>query len=308
METKGHAARLLKQSFRAPLADARGSVTFSEPTNAVLSQRSSKDSAQNGVRREVVPDPFGGARSTLWASKDHALIFGAMAGITLAGWAYLYWDAHTMNCARWMSVGTLWNIPGFLTLFGMWCIMMVAMMAPSVSPMLMTFATVNRRRRERSAPYVPAVVFLLGYVIVWTAFSALATTAQFWLTSARLLSMTMSSATPVFAGGLLIAVGLFQWTPWKQRCLTRCAGPLRFLTSAWREGSTGALFMGVQHGLFCLGCCWAVMALLFVAGVMNLLWVAALSLFVLAEKLAPRFVSRPGGAVMAAAGAWLIFQ
>lgn len=241
-------------------------------------------------------------------SKDRALVLGAMTGITLAGWAYLYWDADTMNCARWMSAGTLWNLPGFFTMLTMWSIMMVAMMAPSVAPMVMTFAMVNRRRKERSAPYVPVAVFLLGYIIVWTVFSALATTAQFWLTSMRLLSMSMASASSAFAAGLLIGVGLFQWTPWKQRCLTHCAGPLQFLTSAWREGKSGALRMGLQHGLFCLGCCWAVMALLFVAGVMNLLWVAALSLFVLAEKLAPAFVSRPGGAVMAAAGAWLLFR
>ncbi len=240
--------------------------------------------------------------------KDRTLVSAAMAAITLAAWAYLYWDAQTMNCARWMSAGTLWNLPGFVTMLIMWSVMMVAMMAPSVAPMMMTFAMVNRRRKERCAPYVPVAVFLLGYIIVWTAFSALATTAQFWLTSVRLLSMSMASTSPVFAGGLLIGVGLFQWTPWKQQCLTHCAGPLQFLTSAWREGGSGALRMGLQHGLFCLGCCWAVMALLFVAGVMNLLWVAALSLFVLAEKLAPRFVSRPGGAAMAAVGAWLLFH
>ena len=241
-------------------------------------------------------------------SRDRALVLGAMAGITLAGWAYLYWEAHTMNCARWVSAGTMWNLPGFVTMLIMWCIMMVAMMAPSAAPMMVTFAIVNRRRRERSAPNVPVAVFFLGYVTVWTAFSALATIAQFWLTSVRLLSMSMASASPVFAGCLLIGVGFFQWTPWKQRCLAHCAGPLHFLMSAWREGWSGALRMGVQHGSYCLGCCWALMALLFVAGVMNLLWVAILSLFVLAEKLTPKFVSRPSGAIMAAAGAWLLFQ
>ena len=241
-------------------------------------------------------------------TKDRVLVLSALAGITLAGWAYLYWDAHTMNCARWMATGTLWSVPGFLTMLSMWSIMMLAMMLPSAAPMMMTFAMVNRQRKERSAPYVPLAVFLFGYLIVWTAFSVLATIAQFWLTSVRLLSMSMASASPVFGGTLLIGVGLFQWTPWKQRCLTRCAGPLHFLMSAWREGWSGALRMGVQHGLFCLGCCWAVMALLFVAGVMNLLWVVALSLFVLAEKLAPRVVSRLGGAVMTAGGAWLVFR
>lgn len=240
-------------------------------------------------------------------SRDRALVLGAIAGISLAAWAYLYWDARTMNCARWMSAGTLWSVPGFVTMLVMWSIMMVAMMAPSATPMLMAFTTVNRRR-ERRAPYVPAAVFLLGYVIVWTAFSALATAAQFWLTSVQLLSMSMSSASPLFAGALLIGVGLFQWSPWKQRCLRHCSGPLQFLMTAWREGFSGALRMGVQHGLVCLGCCWAIMALLFVAGVMNLLWVAAISVFVLAEKLAPRFISRPSGALMAAAGAWLLFE
>jgi predicted metal-binding membrane protein len=238
--------------------------------------------------------------------KDRERILGAMAGITLAAWVYLYWDAHTMNCARWMSAGTLWNLPGFLTMLTMWSIMMVAV--PSAAPMVLTFALVNRRREERSTPYVPAAVFVLGYVIVWTAFSALATSAQFWLTSVQLLSMSMASASPEFAGVLLIAVDFFQWTPWKQRCLTHCASPLQFLMGRWREGWSGALRMGIHHGLFCLGCCWAVMSLLFVAGVMNLLWVAALSLFVLAEKVAPRFVARPGGAIMAAAGAWLLFR
>ena len=252
--------------------------------------------------------PITGTLAENIVGKDRARILEAMAGITLAAWGYLYWDARTMKCARWMSAGTLWNLPGFVTMLIMWSIMMVAMMMPSAAPMVMTFALVNRKRKERHAPYVPAAVFLLGYVMVWTAFSAVATTAQFWLTSVQLLSMSMASASPAFAGSLLIATGLFQWTPWKQQCLSHCAGPLQFLMGAWREGWSGALHMGIRHGLFCLGCCWAVMALLFVAGVMNLLWVAALSLFVLAEKLAPRVVSRPGGAMMAIAGAWVLFR
>jgi predicted metal-binding membrane protein len=213
-----------------------------------------------------------------------------------------------MSCARWMSAGRVWNLPGFFTMLTMWSVMMVAMMLPSAAPMVMTFALVNRRRRERNAPYAPAAVFLLGYVVVWTAFSVVATTVQLWLTSVRLLSMSMASASPVLAGGLLLGVGLFQWTPWKQQCLTHCSGPLPFLLTAWRERWSGALWMGFRHGLFCLGCCWAVMLLLFVAGVMNLLWVASLSLFVLAEKLAPRLISRPGGALMMAAGTWLLFH
>jgi predicted metal-binding membrane protein len=242
------------------------------------------------------------------AARYRISLLGAMAGMSLAAWGYLYWDAHTMNCARWMSAGDIWNLPGFLTMFTMWSIMMVAMMLPSAAPMVMTFAMINRKRRERSAAYVPAAIFLLGYIVVWTAFSLLATTLQFGLTSIRFLSMSMASATPAFAGALLIGVGLFQWTPWKQRCLGRCAGPLQFILTEWREGRGGALRMGLRHGLFCLGCCWAIMLLLFVAGVMNLLWVAGLSLFVLVEKLAPRFISRLGGAAITVAGVGLLFQ
>ena len=218
------------------------------------------------------------------ASRDRILLLGGISAITLAAWAYLYWDSHTMNCARWMSAGSLWNLPGFFTMLTMWSIMMVAMMLPSAAPMVITFARVNLGRRDRNAPYVPVVVFLLGYVIVWTAFSVFATTLQFWLTSVRLLSMSMASARPIFAGGLLIGVGLVQWTPWKQRCLRHCASPLQFIVTAWRDGWNGALQMGFHHGLFCLGCCWAIMLLLFASGVMNLLWVAALSVYVLAEN------------------------
>jgi predicted metal-binding membrane protein len=242
------------------------------------------------------------------AARDRHLLLGALTSVTLAAWGYLYWDARTMNCARWMRAGTLWNLPGFITMFTMWSIMMVAMMLPSTIPMVMTFALVNRRRRDQNAPYVPAAVFLLGYIIVWTGFSLVATTIQFSLTSMRVLSMEMASASPLFAGGLLIGVGLFQWTPWKNRCLSHCSGPLHFLVTSWRDGRSGALAMGVRHGLFCLGCCWAVMFLLFVAGVMNLLWVAALSAFVLVEKLAPRVVSRPTGAVLAAVGLWVMLR
>jgi predicted metal-binding membrane protein len=179
-------------------------------------------------------------------------------------------------------------------------------MAPSAAPMLLAFAAVNRRRRERQAPYVPTAVFLLGYVIVWTGFSVVATAVQFLLQAAALLSPALVSTSPVFGAGLLITAGVFQWTPLKNRCLTQCHSPLHFIMVAWREGSRGAFAMGLRHGIYCLGCCWAVMALLFVAGVMNLLWVATLSVFVLLEKLAPRYISRGGGALMILAGAWLL--
>jgi predicted metal-binding membrane protein len=238
--------------------------------------------------------------------RDRILVIAALALLSAAAWVYVTWEAQTMNCVRWMAGGKLWNLPGFLIMLGMWTVMMVAMMVPSAAPMVMTFAEVNRRRRQHEAPYVPTAVFLAGYLIVWSGFSVGATTLQFWLQSVRLLSMDLVSTSTVFAASLLIAAGVFQWTPLKQRCLTHCAGPLSFLMTSWRDGRAGALRMGLQHGLYCLGCCWAVMVLLFAAGVMNLVWVAGLAVFVLAEKQLPKLISRAGGVAMGAAGVWML--
>ena len=238
---------------------------------------------------------------------DRPAILAALAALTAAAWAYLVYDSQTMSCARWMAGGTLWSFPGFLLMLAMWSIMMAAMMIPSAAPMILTFATVSSRRRQRGAPYVSTAIFVAGYLAVWAAFSVLATAAQFALQSAHLLTMTLTSNSARLTAALLIVAGLFQWTPWKRACLSHCAGPLGFLAASWREGRFGALKMGAHHGFYCLGCCWAVMALLFAAGVMNLLWVAALSAFVLVEKIAPKYVSRGGGLAMIAAGsAWLV--
>ena len=173
-------------------------------------------------------------------------------------------------------------------------------------------AAANRKRRERGDPLVPTGLFLAGYLLVWTAFSAVATavaTAVQWgLHATALLSPGMVSASRVLGGLLLLAAGIFQFTPLKQACLTHCRSPLGFLMGHWREGRAGAMRMGLEHGLYCVGCCWILMVLLFVAGVMNLLWVAVISLFVLAEKVLPRgeLVGRLGGAVLLVAGVVLL--
>ena len=182
--------------------------------------------------------------------------------------------------------------------------MMVAMMLPSAAPMIMAFVAVNERRRSSARPFVPVSIFLLGYLGVWTAFSAVAAVAQWRLHEAALLSSTMAATSPVLSGGLLIAAGVFQWTPMKRACLKGCRSPLSFLMSEWREGAAGALVMGLRHGALCVGCCWVLMALLFVAGVMNLLWVAVIALFVLAEKILAKgeLVGHIAGAAPVAAG------
>jgi len=188
--------------------------------------------------------------------------------------------------------------------------MMVAMMVPTAASMILMFAMFNRRRREQQQPYVPTAVFLGGYLLVWTGFSVLATLAQWGLHSAALLSPMMVSTSPILGGIILLAAGIFQWTPLKYACLTYCRSPLGFLMTDWREGSRGAFIMGLKHGSYCTGCCWFLMALLFVAGVMNLLWVATITVFVLIEKIAPRgdMVGRVAGGVLVIAGLVMLSQ
>ena len=178
-----------------------------------------------------------------------------------------------------------WGATTILLLFAMWVVMMVAMMVPSAAPMVLTFLNLNQRRRTTGRPLMPVSIFLVGYLAIWTAFSAVATLAQWGLHHAALLSSTMATTSPALNGGLLIAAGVFQWTPLKRTCLNSCRSPISFLMSEWRDGTAGAFVMGLRYGAYCVGCCWILMALLFVAGVMNLFWVASIALFVMAEKV-----------------------
>jgi predicted metal-binding membrane protein len=188
--------------------------------------------------------------------------------------------------------------------------MMVAMMLPSASPFVLCFAAVHRRRKSESLPYVPTGVFLGGYLAIWTAFSALAATAQLALHRMALLSSAMTATSSVFAGSLLVAAGVYQWTPLKNSCIRHCRSPLGFLLSDWHDGRWGAMRMGAEHGIFCLGCCWVLMLLPFAAGVMSLLWMAALTAFILIEKMIPGGdrVGRIAGALLAVGGGGLIFS
>jgi len=201
-----------------------------------------------------------------------------------------------------------WGPTAVLLLFVMWTVMMVAMMVPSAAPMILAFLTVNHRRQATARPLVPVTIFLLGYLAVWTAFSAVATFAEWGLHQAAMLSTTMTATSTALNGGLLIAAGIFQWTPLKRACLKGCRSPLSFLMSEWREGAAGAFIMGLRHGTYCVGCCWVLMALLFVAGVMNLFWVAVIALFVMAEKIGPKgeLLARIAGIGLIIAGAALM--
>ena len=219
---------------------------------------------------------------------------------------YLAWKMEPMDRVMELAMPRMqvWDVVDLLLLFAMWAVMMVAMMVPTAASMILMYATINRRRQTQQEPWVPTAVFLGGYLLVWTGFSVLATLAQWGLHSAALLSPMMVSTSPTLGGVLLLTAGIFQWTPWKYTCLTHCRSPLGFLLTDWREGTWGALVMGVRHGSYCTGCCWFLMALLFVAGVMNLLWVATLTVSVLVEKMVPRgdLMGRLAGGVLALAG------
>ena len=247
-------------------------------------------------------------------TSDRAIVGLSLAGIAALGWLYLIVEADKMSRmdeSMAMPHMMSWDASYLGFLFVMWSIMMVAMMVPSVTPMVMMFMTVNRKRRESDrTDLVPVGVFVSGYLIAWMAFSAAAAASQWILHAAALVSPMMSSSSAILGGALLIAGGIYQWTPLKYACLIHCRTPMSFLMTSWRPGRTGALVMGLHHGSFCVGCCWVLMALLFVAGVMNVLWVAAIAAFVFIEKVAPRgdLLGRVAGVLLVAAGAWVIHQ
>ena len=187
-----------------------------------------------------------------------------------------------------MPMSSSWTMTDFILLFLMWLVMMIAMMTPSVAPLILIFVMVNRKREQQKSPFVPAVYLLSGYFLVWAGFSVLATLLQWTLQQISLLNPYMQTTNKLLGGIILIMAGVFQFTSLKQRCLDYCRTPVDFIHRNWKEGRRGALKMGIENGMYCLGCCWVLMVLLFVAGIMNLLWIALIALFVLIEKLMPR--------------------
>jgi predicted metal-binding membrane protein len=237
--------------------------------------------------------------------RDRIVTGASLAVVVGLAWAYVV-DAAAPSAHAGMSMTMA--MPGLPWLVGMWFVMMVAMMLPSAAPTILLFSTVSSRRRQQGVPAVPAAVFTAGYVLAWTLYATLAAGVQWELHRRLLLSPAMASVSPALTGGLLVAAGLYQWLPIKRACLSHCRTPLGFFTSEWREGVWGALWMGMRHGTFCVGCCWLLMALLFVAGVMNLAWVAALAGLVLVEKLVRGglWVGRLAGLAMIGWGVWVI--
>ena len=232
-----------------------------------------------------------------------AAVFAGLAVLTALAWVDIAWMA--ADPASMANVGE-WSWGYGLAMLAMWAVMMAAMMLPSAAPALLLFAALRRHAGRDAA--LAVALFAAGYVIAWIAFSMAATLAQWALASTALLSEAMASENALLCGALFTAAGLYQFSPLKQACLSECRAPTRFLGERHRKGMLGSLAMGIEHGAQCIGCCGALMALLFAFGVMNLAWVLALAAFVLAEKVFPAglAVGRIGGAAMIVIGAFFL--
>jgi len=255
--------------------------------------------------------------------RDRLIVAGGLLAIVALAWTFVLAGAGTG-----MNVGamTTWRFPPpvaplanepwpaqyWFVMLLMWWAMMIAMMTPSAAPMVLLYARVVRRAQEQgqmARAVVPTAWFVLGYLISWLAFSALAVAAQWTLERIGLMHMmTMWSADKWLSAMLLVAAGLYQLSPFKNVCLRACRSPVEFLSRHWRQGPAGALQLGLAHGLYCIGCCGVLMALLFVGGIMNLVWIAGLAAVVLVEKIAPYgdWFARVTGAVFIAAAFYVI--
>jgi predicted metal-binding membrane protein len=269
------------------------------------------------------------ADSTLEAvlRRDRLVVASALGVIAVLAWAYVLWLAVDMSMPG-MNMGgfrmvpafgmgmmapaaTPWSAVEFVLVFVMWTVMMVGMMAPSAAPMILMYARVGRQRKGASQPFAATGWFVAGYFLAWAGFSLAATLVQWVLDRTALLDNRMASANLLLGALVLMAAGLYQWTPLKDTCLAHCQTPIGFLMrhGGFRSNVRGCLRLGLLHGTYCVGCCWILMALLFVVGVMNVLWIALLALLVLLEKLTPRGrqIARVAGVACIAAGAWLLF-
>jgi len=220
--------------------------------------------------------------------RDRLIVAVGIAGVVALAWVYLIAGAGIdMSMADMPMEPMPWSTFYAALLFTMWWVMMIAMMVPSAAPMVLLFTAIKRKQGASVSPSIEAWIFLSGYLLIWAGFSLVAVLAQWGLERAGLLSMAMASTSATLGGVILLAAGLYQFTPVKSACLRYCQSPVLFLSRHWRPGAVGALRMGLRHGSYCLGCCWFLMALLFVSGVMNLVWIAGIALYVACEKLLP---------------------
>jgi predicted metal-binding membrane protein len=257
--------------------------------------------------------------------RDRAIVAAALFVVAGLAWAYVLWLAADMDMGgmnmsgfRMVPAGmvlmtpatTPWNASEFAFVFAMWAVMMVGMMTPSATPMILIYTRVGHQAALQGKPFAASSWFASGYLLVWIGFALVATFAQWALERGSLLTPTMATTSATLSGVILTAAGLYQWTPLKNACLRQCQTPLQFIQhhGGFRPDAFGSLALGAHHGTYCVGCCWVLMALLFVGGVMNVLWVAALTIFVLVEKVIPAgwVVSRVAGATLFVGGIWML--
>jgi predicted metal-binding membrane protein len=259
--------------------------------------------------------------------RDRAIVIAALGMLTVLAWADLVLLADDMAMGGMdmtgfrmipagqnlmMPASEPWKLIEFGYVLAMWAVMMVGMMTPSVAPMILIYARVARQAATDGKPFAATAWFATGYFLAWIGFSCAATSTQWALERATLLTPMMASASYILGGVLLIVVGLYQWTPLKEACLSNCQAPFAFILrhGGFRGDVAGALTLGLRHGVYCIGCCWALMALLFVGGVMNLFWIATLAILVLLEKVIPlgRAIARLSGLAFMAGGGWMLIQ
>jgi predicted metal-binding membrane protein len=259
------------------------------------------------------------ARLEALLRRDGYVVLAALLTLTLLAWSYLAWLSGHMPMTdmpkdgmpmEGMAMAPASPPIDLLLAFVMWTVMMIGMMTPSVAPIILLYARVGRHAAAKGKAFAATGWFAAGYFLAWTGFSALAASAQVALRSTALLTPQLASASHVMGGALLIVAGAYQWSPLKNACLTQCQAPLVFIQrhGGFKADAAGSLALGLRHGLYCTGCCWAFMLLLFVGGIMNLLWIAGLSLLVLVEKFPAqnRLFSRVTGSVLVAGGLLLI--
>lgn len=236
--------------------------------------------------------------------RDRLIVLTSLVTAILLAWAYLLAaPGMQTSVSGAMPEMEMQGGPGFAArflMFIMWWIMMTAMMLPGAAPMILLFSAITRKRRELASPYPPLAFFILGYLLVWGGFSIAATLAQGALSETRIFHPSLRITSPYLNGALMLGAGLWQLSPVKRTCLRHCRSPVHYLTTHWRMGSAGALRMGAGHGVFCFGCCWFLMTLLFVGGIMNPYWIIGIAAYVLLEKLAPKgeAFARVSGAVL----------
>ena len=259
--------------------------------------------------------------------RDRWIVGGAIAILVVLAWAYVLWLANDMEMGGMdmtgfrmipAGIGIMlpaerpWQAIEFGYVFLMWAVMMVGMMAPSAAPMILMYARVVRQGKAQGKPFAATGWFAAGYLLAWAGFSLVATFLQWAIERAALLDSRMVLDSNMLGAIVLIAAGIYQWTPLKDVCLAQCQSPIGFLMrhGGFRNDPRGCLLLGLRHGGYCVGCCWVLMALLFVGGVMNVLWIALLALLVLVEKATPvgRWIARAAGIACVVAGAWLVLS